>query len=121
MRPLSTLLGLALVSILPACVLHSHATEFHGVEGLRGVPIEYQTTTTYGISALWIFPLYGDTSKANTISEFSREAAARGSERIRITQTSSTTYWYVFLPISLFIHPVSTTVEGDIETDALPE
>lgn len=121
MRPLPTLLGLALVSILPACVMHSHATEFHGVDGVRGVPIEYQTTTVYGISALFVFPLYGDTSKTNVISEFSREAAARGSERVRITQTSSSTYWWVFPPISFFIHPVSTTVEGDIETDALPE
>lgn len=124
MRPplrLQRILGpLALASILPACVMHSHSTEFNGVDGVRGVPIEYQTTTIYSLNALGILPLYGDSSLENVISEFSKEAAARGSERVRIVQTSNYIWWWVFPPISFFIHPVKTTVEGDIEMDTLP-
>ena len=30
-------------------------------------------------------------------------------------EVSSSTYWYILPPISFFIHPVRTTVEGDLE------
>jgi len=106
---------------LPACVSHTRATEFHGVNGMRGVPVEYQTTSSWALNGLFVFSLVGDASKERTIDAFTQEAAARGSQRVRITQTSSTTYWFILPPISFLIHPVHTTVEGDVETEALPE
>ena len=41
----------------------------------------------------------------------------RGAGRTRITQTSSFTYWFILPPISFFVYPVNTTVEGTIEVE----
>lgn len=116
MKPLfaTTLAALATFA-LPACVTHSHATEFNGVPGVRGEPVEYQTTSSYALHFLFAFGIAGDASKSNTIDEFTREASARGATRTRITQTSSSTYWYIFPPLSFFVHPVVQTVEGTVE------
>ena len=105
------------LSLLPSscATLHGHVTEYHGVMGIRGVPVQYQTTTRYALHLLFIIPLSGDASTSATIESFHEEAAARGAERSRIVQTSSSTYWYIFPPFSFFVHPVSTTVEGEIE------
>ncbi|MFT4647781.1 MAG: hypothetical protein ACI87O_003020 [Planctomycetota bacterium] len=108
-------LALFLLAFLPACVSHSHITKFNGVDGIRGEPIEYQTTTTSAFHFLFIFGLLGDASKDNTLDEFTKEASARGASRVRITQTSSSTYWYIFPPLSFFFHPVQHTVEGEVE------
>ncbi|MEL6432084.1 MAG: hypothetical protein AAFU73_21910 [Planctomycetota bacterium] len=112
-RSLPPLAALALSS----CTLHSVATDFNGVDGVRGVPVEYQTTSTWALNGLFVFPLIGNASKATVIDEFTKEAAARGASRQRIVQTSSLTYWFIFPPLSFFIHPVNTTVEGDVESD----
>lgn len=107
----------ALLALAPACVTHSVATEFHGVAGIRGVPVEYQTTTSYAIHGLFIFPLLGDARKASVIDAFAEEAAGRGGSRQRIAQTGGLTFWFILPPISFFVHPVVTTVEGDVELD----
>ena len=106
-----------LAALAPACVSHSSATEFHGVAGVRGVPIEYQTTTSYAIHGLFVFPLLGDGSKASVVDAFAKEAAARGASRTRIAQTNSLTYWFLLPPLTFFVHPVVTSVEGDIELE----
>ncbi|QDV06804.1 hypothetical protein Poly30_23190 [Planctomycetes bacterium Poly30] len=111
------LLGILAVAapLFTSCVTHSVATEFHGVAGIRGVPVEYQTTTSWALHGLFIFPLLGDARKASVIDAFTEEAAAKGGARTRISQTSSFTYWFILPPLSFFIHPVTSTVEGDIE------
>lgn len=113
----SALLGVsaACLQLMTSCVSHSVATEFHGVAGIRGVPIEYQTTTAWALHGLFVFPLIGDARKASVIDAFTEEAAGRGASRQRISQTSSFTYWFIFPPLSFFIHPVTSTVEGDVE------
>ena len=110
-RPWFAFLSLLLCS----CVTHSHVDEFSGVRGIRGEPVEYQTTTSYAIHALFIFDLWGDASKSTTLEAFGEEAAQRGATRFRVAQTSSSTYWYIFPPFSFFVHPVVTSVEGDVE------
>ena len=106
---------LLLLALLSGCTSHSQVTDFHGVDGIRGVPIEYQMTTTWALHGLFVIPLIGDASTGPVVEAFTEEAAARGSERVRIVGTSSSVYWWVFPPISFFVHPVSTTVEGDVE------
>ena len=107
----------ALAVLSSACVSHSAATEFHGVAGVRGVPIEYQTTTSYAIHGLFVLPIIGDARKSSVVDAFAEEAAARGASRQRIAQTNSLTYWFILPPISFFVHPVVTSVEGDIELE----
>jgi len=112
--PLRALAAAAALS-LSACTFHSVQTDMNGVDGIRGVPVEYQTTSTWALHGLWLFPLTGDARKNTVIDEFTEEAAARGASRQRIVQTSSFTYWFILPPISFFVHPVNTTVEGDVE------
>jgi len=113
---LSLMLGASLLGLTaPSCITHSHSTEFNGVPGVRGEPVEYQSTSSYALHFLFAFGLAGDASKQNTIDQFTKEASARGASRVRITQTSSSTYWYIFPPISFFVHPVVHTVEGTVE------
>lgn len=119
-KPLKTvtalvaLLGAALTS---SCTTHSFVQDYHGVNGIRGVPIEYQTTSTWALYGVFVFPLIGNAQKNVVVENFLREAAARGASRHRVSQTSSTTYWFIFPPLSFFLHPVNTVVEGDIEVE----
>jgi hypothetical protein len=111
-------LVLFLLLSLPACVSHSVAADFSGVDGIRGEPIEYQLTTTWSLHALFVFGLLGDSSTRNTVREFTKEASQRGAKRVRITHSGSTTFWYILPPLSFIFHPVRTTVQGDVEGSA---
>lgn len=100
---------------LSGCASHTHASKFNGVAGIRGEPVEYQQTNTWAIHALWIYPLIGDASIENTVNEFSLEAKKHGATRINIEETSSFTYWFIFPPFSFVVHPVNTTIGGNVE------
>ncbi len=122
MRTNTAFLGsLALSLALSSCVTHGHVTEYHGVAGQRGVPVEYQTTSVYAVHLIWFIGLIGDSSTEKGIFEFTKEAAARGAERVRLIETETFTYWWIFPPFSFFIHPVETTIEGELEMVAVPQ
>jgi hypothetical protein len=82
---------------------------------LRGEAVEYQQTSVWALHALWIFPLIGNAGLENSVNEFTSEASKRGATRINIETTDSFTYWFILPPISFFIHPVNTSVEGQVE------
>ena len=100
---------------LTSCSFHTHANKFNGIPGVNGEPVEYQQTNTWALHGLWIFPLIEDATLENSVNEFSLEAKKRGATRINIEETSSFTYWFVFPPFSFFVHPVNTTVSGNVE------
>lgn len=106
------LLGSLLFS---SCVMHSHSPDFNGVMGIRGEPVEYQSTTAWSFNFLFIFSMIGDTSETATIDEFTKEASQRGGTRVSIQETSKSVYWYIFPPFSFFFHPVEYTVQGSVE------
>ncbi len=118
-RPLRAglaLAALAALALFPACTTtHMHATDFSGVPGIRGEPVEFQRTTSYALNGLFVFPLIGNAQRDKTIGRFTEEASGRGATRVDIQNTSSFTYWFIFPPISFFIHPVVTNVEGSVE------
>ncbi len=113
LRPVATVLIAS--GLFSSCITHSHASDFNGVNGLRGEPIEYQTTDNWSLNFLGIFAMVGESGKEKAIDAFTKEASSRGGTRMRVTQTSSSIYWWIFPPISFFIHPVVHTVEGDVE------
>lgn len=57
----------------------------------------------------------GNGAKDKVMHEFTKEAAARGASRPRITQAGGLTYGFILPRLSFFIHPAQTTVERDIE------
>ena len=113
-RPFRAFVAAALLP-LAGCVTHTHCTDLQGVPGFRGEPVEYQTTTSYAIHGLFVFPLSGDATLENTVKEFGAEASARGGKRVEIAETSKLTLWFILPPISFFIQPVITEVGGEVE------
>jgi hypothetical protein len=117
MKSICQRLALPLISSLlfSSCVTHTHATEFNGLAGIRGEPVEYQSTSTWSFNLLFIFSMIGDTSQEASIDAFTQEASQRGGKRVSLQETSKSVYWYIFPPISFFIHPVEYTVKGSVE------
>jgi len=109
------LLALVLAATTACTTTHTHSVEYNGVDGLRGKPVEYQSTTRYALHFLFIFGIVGDAGQDATIDAFTKEASSRGAKRINIKQTETTTYWYVFPPLSFLIQPVSRTIYGEVE------
>lgn len=111
---------LAVTAALPflGCVTHTHCSDLSGVPGLRGEPVEYQTTTSYALHGLFLFPLLGDGTLESTMGEFTKEASGHGGKRVDIAETSKLTLWFILPPISFFVHPVITEVGGSIEIAA---
>ena len=116
-----SLIAALVLGLTSSCVTHSHAMEFNGVPGPRGYPVEFQKTTSYSLNLLFIIPLLGDSSREATVDEFTKEANERGAKRVYMESSSSSTYWYIFPPISFFIHPVATSVEGGVEGSRDPK
>ena len=100
---------------LAGCVTHTHCSDLSGVPGVRGEPIEYQTTTSYALHGLFVFPILGDGTLENTVKEFTAEASGRGAKRVDISETSKLTLWFIFPPLSFFLQPVITEVGGQVE------
>ena len=105
-RSAAVLAALLVGGLSTSCTSHSVVSEFHGVNGVRGVETEYLTTSSWALHGLFVLPISGDARKGRVIEKFAKEAANRGAARQRIVQTSSLTYWFIFPPISFFIHPV---------------
>lgn len=106
--------------LLPAaaCVTHTHCTDVSGIPGLRGEPVEYQSSTSWALHGLFVFPLIGDATLDDSVAAFTKEASGRGGKRFDLVQHSTTYYWFVLPPLSFFIHPVATEVAGQIELPA---
>lgn len=100
---------------LAGCVSHTHCADLAGVPGLRGEAVEYQTTTSYALHGLFVFPLLGDGTLEETVKAFGTEASGRGGTRVDIAETSKLTLWFILPPLSFFVHPVITEVGGAVE------
>jgi hypothetical protein len=117
MTKLRTLLATTVLALAAsACATsHTHSVAYNGVPGIRGEAVEFQSTTRYALHLVFLFGLLGDASQSATVDSFTEEASSRGAKRIQITQYESTTYWYIFPPISFLVHPVASTVYGEVE------
>ncbi len=109
------LLSIALFVSAACTTTHTHSVEYNGVAGLRGEAVEYQSTTRYALHFLFIFGIVGDAGQDATVDAFTKEASSRGAKRVTLKQTSTSTYWYVFPPLSFLVHPVSRTIYGEVE------
>lgn len=97
----------------PGCTFISKSTEFNGVPSFDGRPVEYVSATTVGVNLLFILPLVGDASVTNTIQDLTERVKEDGAEGVRIVQSGTSYFWYVFLPFSIIIHPVTTSVTAE--------
>lgn len=109
------LASLTLATLAACTTTHTHSVAYNGVPGIRGEPVEFQSTTRYALHFLFIFGIFGDAGQSSTVDAFTEEASRRGAKRVQITQYESSTYWYIFPPLSFLVHPVATTVYGEVE------
>lgn len=110
----TTFLGLALIVCLATgCSFSTTAKDFNGLKDVNGKKAAHITTSNIAINGLFLWPLIGDASHENTVSDFTKAAKEEGAKKVRIVQSSSTTWWFIFPPISFFIHPVTSNVAGD--------
>lgn len=102
--------SLALLAVLAGCTFHSSATHWNGIVGRDGKPIFVKATTNVGLNLAILIPIFGSTSIDEMMDESTREIASKGSNFVRVIETSSENYWYGVPPITWFVTPVITTV-----------
>ena len=100
-----------------ACSSTVVATETHGILDEDGDAFAHQETKIW---ALHLFcsaglPLWEDASMGNAVDEFTAFAAAHGNRHARLTDSETTTWWWVLFPISLVLTPISAEVSGDVK------
>ncbi|MEZ5977733.1 MAG: hypothetical protein R3F34_05895 [Planctomycetota bacterium] len=113
-RSTIALLAASVALLAGGCVSNTSATGFADLPTVDGRPQEFLGTTTYSLHFLFIVPLIGDGRMQRAVDAFSVEARRRGAENVRIIDTTSDTYWYVFPPISFLFQPVVTSIEGEL-------
>ena len=90
------------------------APNFNGLSTPDGKPIAHLSTSNIAIHLLiGKEPLAGDASLETTVSDFTAAAQAHGASKVRIVQSSSRAWWFLFFPFTLVFTPVTSNVAGD--------
>ena len=111
---LSALL-LAFGVALSGCSTTKVARDFNGVSTTDGAPVAHVSTSNMAIHLLLgKNPVWGNASLPQTVSDFTVAAKAQGGNKVRIVQSNSTSWWFVFFPFSLLVTPVTSNVAGDV-------
>ena len=82
----TTLATLGLALLASCTTTHTHSVAYNGVPGIRGEPVEFQSTTRYALHLLFIFGVLGDASQDATVDAFTKEASGRGASALGIRQ-----------------------------------
>lgn len=96
--------------LLAGCSFHSSATHWNGVVGQDGNPIFVKSTMNLAMNLLVVVPIIGRTTIDEMMDESTAVIAERGSNYVRVIETSNENYWYGFPPLTWIITPVITTV-----------
>jgi hypothetical protein len=97
-------------ALLASCTFHDTATHWNGRVGLDGQPIHVKVSTNLGINLAVLLPLLGNTSIDAMIEQSSAAIGERGSDHLRVIQTTSENYWHGFPPFTWIVTPVITTI-----------
>ncbi len=107
-------LALALIISLSGCGSTKYARDLNGMSSPDGQVISHLSTSNIALHLLvGKEPLAGDASLAKTVADFTAAAQAEGATKVRIVQSNSTSWWFVFFPFSLLITPVTSNVAGE--------
>jgi hypothetical protein len=101
--------------LLTACAFHGEATHWNQRVGTDGKPIFVHTTTNVGLNVGILLPLLGNVTLDSMCDETSAAIAKKGSDRLRVIQSSSENYWYGFPPFTWILTPVITNVAVEYE------
>ena len=110
----SLALLLAVVVVLSGCSSTKVANEWNGVGSPDGKVLGHLSTSNVALHLLvGKKPLAGDASLQQTVSDFTAAAKAQGASNVRIVQSSSRAWWFIFFPFTLVITPVTSNVAGE--------
>ena len=105
---------LALVMLLAGCSSTKVAKDFNGLSSPDGQPIAHLSTSNVALHLMMgKKPLKGNASLEQTVADFTAAAKAEGATKVRIVQSSSRAWWFVFFPFSLLVTPVTSNVAGE--------
>lgn len=118
MKSTSTLKMMALVIAvmvaLTGCSSTKAARDFNGLSSPDGQVIGHLSTSNIAVHLLvGKKPLWGDASLEKTVSDFTAAAKGEHAQKVRIVQSSSTAYWFLFFPFTLVFTPVVSNVAGE--------
>ncbi len=114
-RTLATLVVAGFLG-LSSCVSTTLYDVHEDMANHQGAPIDFQVTTVVGMHFLFdILPLFGNGSLDYGIRSFQDAARERGALTMRIAETETTVYWWVYPPISFVIPVVVSRVTGDVQ------
>lgn len=107
-------LSLVLIMSMTGCGSTKYARDLNDLSTPDGDVISHLSTSNIAIHLLvGKKPLAGDASLEKTVSDFTAAARAEGASKVRIVQSSSRAWWFVFFPFSLLFTPVTSNVAGE--------
>lgn len=105
---------LALVMLTTGCSSTKVASDWNGVSSADGEALGHLSTSNVALHLLvGKKPLSGDASLEKTVSDFTAAAKAHGATKVRIVQSSSRAWWFLFFPFTLLVTPVTSNVAGE--------
>lgn len=110
----SLCLMIAAAVFVSGCSSTKVANDFNGLSTPDGKVISHLSTSNLALHLLvGKKPLAGDASLQKTVADFTAAAKAEGAKEVRIVQSSSKAWWFLFFPITLVFTPVSSNVAGE--------
>lgn len=105
---------MALAVAFAGCTSTKVARDFNGLSSPDGQVIGHLSTSNIAVHLLvGKKPLWGDASLEKTVSDFTAAAKSEHAQKVRIVQSSSTAYWFLFFPFTLVLTPVVSNVAGE--------
>lgn len=95
------------------CATHSKVENFYGMETPHGKPLSHIHASRFAIHLFGGWRILGNASVARVTDDFMLLAKQTGATRFQIDHADRTNFWFGFIPFTLIITPVVTTVSGD--------
>ena len=112
LKPASVLMSIML--FVTGCSSTKVAKDFNGLTSPDGQVIGHLSTNNVGLHLLiGKKPLIGDASLEKTVADFTAAAKSQNATKVRIVQSSSRAWWFLFFPFTVFFTPVTSNVAGE--------
>lgn len=109
----SAALLVSVLFLITGCSSTKYASDFNGLPSADGKATHISTSNIALHLLVGKEPLVGNASLEKTVSDFTAAAKAQGASKVRIVQSNSRAWWFIFFPFTLLITPVTSNVAGD--------
>ncbi len=107
MNKLIVLLFFCIFSLFTtSCATHSTASDWNGLVGQSGDPVNLVATTKIGLNLFVVIPLFGKTTVNSMVDEATAEIAEKNGDYVRVIQGNTENFWYGYPPFTWILTPV---------------